>query len=200
MTFCSCCNLIVSDFMTCEVYRSGLRRLSRTRRRYLDIIIDEPCPGLDVLCGEGHYFFWDIIPGLLRWLVWCSVHRRILCWGRPWWGLAEQRWLFVGLLTSRWVIWWLVRGLGGGHCRGMDQKCTRVDARYGCQPLTQPRLATRMAANTTNPATPTPTLPSTEDKAAFEAAKKDLVQALTRKRNADKQLVSSNVLSRRGIS
>ena len=57
-----------------------------------------------------------------------------------------------------------------------------------------------MAANTTNPATPTPTLPSTEDKAAFEAAKKDLVQALTRKRNADKQLVSSNVLSRRGIS
>jgi len=82
----------------------------------------------------------------------------------------------------------------------MDQKCTRVDARYGStQPLDRD-LPIRMAANAANPATPTATLPTAEDKAAFEAAKKDLVQALTRKRNADKQLVSSGVLPSRGSS
>ena len=54
-----------------------------------------------------------------------------------------------------------------------------------------------MAANAANPATPPATLPTTEDKAAFEAAKKDLVQALTKKRNADKQLVSPSLISRR---
>lgn len=51
-----------------------------------------------------------------------------------------------------------------------------------------------MATDPANPATPTATLPTAEDKAAFEAAKKDLVQALTRKRNADKHLVSSDTL------
>lgn len=51
-----------------------------------------------------------------------------------------------------------------------------------------------MAANPANPATPAATLPTTEDKTAFEAAKKELVQALTRKRNADKHLVSSDAL------
>lgn len=51
-----------------------------------------------------------------------------------------------------------------------------------------------MAVNAANPTTPTTTLPATEDKAAFEAAKKDLVQALTKKRNVDKQLVSSTDL------
>ncbi|KAF9651332.1 NuA4-domain-containing protein [Thelephora ganbajun] len=50
-----------------------------------------------------------------------------------------------------------------------------------------------MAANAANPATPAATLPTVEDKAAFEAAKKDLVQALTRKRNADKQLAQVEV-------
>jgi len=57
-----------------------------------------------------------------------------------------------------------------------------------------------MAVNAANPATPTTTLPAAEDKAAFEAAKKDLVQALTKKRNVDKQLVSSTDLPRRGNS
>jgi hypothetical protein len=57
-----------------------------------------------------------------------------------------------------------------------------------------------MAANTPNPATPTPTLPAGEDKTTFEAARKDLVQALTRKRNADKQLVSLNTLPSRTSS
>ena len=65
---------------------------------------------------------------------------------------------------------------------------------------TQPRLATQMAANTTNPATPTTTLPAAEDKAACEAAKKDLVQALTKKRNVDKQLVSSTHFPNRSNS
>ena len=60
--------------------------------------------------------------------------------------------------------------------------------------MVQPLDHDPMAANPANPATPTATLPTTEDKTAFEAAKKDLVQALTRKRNADKQLVSPNVL------
>jgi len=54
-------------------------------------------------------------------------------------------------------------------------------------------LSLRMAANPANPATPTTTLPTAEDKVAFEAAKKDLVQALTRKRNADKQLAQVEV-------
>lgn len=75
----------------------------------------------------------------------------------------------------------------------MNQRCTRVDPRYGCQQLERD-LFLRMAANPANPATPTTTLPTAEDKAAFEAAKKDLVQALTRKRNADKQLVSPTFL------
>lgn len=34
------------------------------------------------------------------------------------------------------------------------------------------------------------TLPTTEEKAVYEAAKKELTQALNRKRQADKQLVS----------
>jgi len=135
MTFCSCCNLIVSDFITCEVYRSDHHQLGQAKKRYLNIIVNEPCPGLDVLCREGHDFLWDIVPGLLRWLVRRRVHRRIFRRPRLWWRLAEQRLLLVGLFTSWWVIRWLVWGLGGGHCRGMDQKCTRVDARYGCQPL-----------------------------------------------------------------
>ena len=65
---------------------------------------------------------------------------------------------------------------------------------------TQPRLATRMAVNAANPAIPTTTLPATEDKGSFEAAKKDLVQALTKKRNVDKQLVSPTNLLSRGSS
>ena len=51
-----------------------------------------------------------------------------------------------------------------------------------------------MAANAANPATPTAASPTAEDKTTFENAKKELVQALTKKRNADKQLVSSTVL------
>jgi len=57
-----------------------------------------------------------------------------------------------------------------------------------------------MAVNAANPATPTTTLPAAEDKAAFEAAKKDLVQALTKKRNVDKQLVSLTNLPSLGSS
>ena len=117
------------------MHRSDRRRLGRTKKRYLDIVINESCPGLDVLCREGHNFFWDIVPGLLRWLVWCSVHRRILCGPRLWRRLAKQRLLFVGLFASWRVVWRLVWRLGGGHCQGMDQKCTRVDAQYGCQLL-----------------------------------------------------------------
>ncbi|KAF9778699.1 histone acetyltransferase subunit NuA4-domain-containing protein [Thelephora terrestris] len=45
-----------------------------------------------------------------------------------------------------------------------------------------------MATNTANPATPT-----AEDKAAFEAVRKDLAQALTRKRHADKKLAEVEV-------
>ena len=54
-----------------------------------------------------------------------------------------------------------------------------------------------MAVNPANSSTPTTTLPAAEDKAAFEAAKKDLVQALAKKRNVDKQLVSSTNLASR---
>ena len=74
--------------MTWGTYRSDHQRLGQIKERYLNIIVNEPCPGLDVLCRKGHDFLRDIVPGFLRWLVW---------------------------------------GLGGGHCRGMDQRCTRVD-------------------------------------------------------------------------
>lgn len=47
-----------------------------------------------------------------------------------------------------------------------------------------------MATNATNPSTPAATLPTSDDKAAFEAAKKDLKQALDKKREADRRLVS----------
>ena len=57
-----------------------------------------------------------------------------------------------------------------------------------------------MAANAADPATPTATSSTTEDKTAFENAKKELVQALTKKRNADKQLVSLTVLPSRRSS
>ena len=57
-----------------------------------------------------------------------------------------------------------------------------------------------MATNAPNPATPTATLPTAEDKTAFENAKKELVQALAKKRNADKQLVSPTVIPSRGNS
>jgi len=57
-----------------------------------------------------------------------------------------------------------------------------------------------MAASAANPATPTATSPTAEDKTTFENAKKELVQALTKKRNADKQLVSLTVLPGRRSS
>ena len=117
------------------IHRSGSQWFGQARKRYLDVIINEPCPGLDVLCREGHNFLWDIVPGFFWWLVRCSVHHRILCGTCLLWCLTEQRLLLVWFFATQWIIWWLVRGLGGGHCRGMDQRCTRVDARYGCWTL-----------------------------------------------------------------
>lgn len=74
----------------------------------------------------------------------------------------------------------------------MDQRCTRVDARYGRQSLERD-FVPRMATNATNPSTPSVTLPTSDDKAAFEAAKKDLKQALDKKREADRRLAEVEV-------